>query len=383
MPAIYRVSPINAKAPLNRGLLRWWLCLPKKHGGLVWRELTRKSNAAITGAVATNARTRPRGSGCYLFDGTNDFGQTPTMDFSGVSKMTLSFWLNWDGYTANNDFLMESSTSSSTSSNIGAIQINPNESTMVGFYVRVRVTTGALGPTTVSSITFPRPTAGAWHYYTICFDRDAGAQQVTAVYVDGMSQTLTQQETGTVATGGFGNWAWYLMSRAGSSLFGAGQMDDLRIHNRTPSAAEALSFYRASKGGYRNELRRVRSSRLAWAADAAPPDPAPAVSGVHYYRRRRSTGMAAITNSGVEISSLDTAKPLASIPGNAQRARVVARTQAIHYREDAGTPTATVGTPLAAGSYADIMGWDNLQGFRAIEDAASATLYVEYFNSVE
>lgn len=372
MKTVNRRNPIRRRASLNRGLLRWWLCLPSQHGGLRWRELTAKNSATIVGALPLKAGGRPGGFGYWQFDGTNDSGQTAAIDLTGVSTMTVSCWLYWDAFGTDADIAIESSASSSTV--IGAILLMPNAASGA-FLVRVGVNAANSGAS------FVRPSGAAWHHYSFCFNRNAGLQQVVGVYLNGVSQALTDVNVSVEAAGGFGNHVWNFMCRNAASAFGAGRIDDLRLYNRVLGAGEARALYRASRGGYRHELRRVRELPMGFAEDAGPP--APVYGNVPYHRRLRSSGMAPIKNAGETISSLDTAKPLTTIPGLAKRARVVALGQSVHYREDGGTPTSTVGTPVAAGGYADIVGLNNLEGFRVIEDSASASLWVEYFDSEE
>lgn len=93
--------------------------------------------------------------------------------------------------------------------------------------------------------------------------------------------------------------------------------------------------------------------------------------------------MACIKSASETVSSLNTAKPFTTIPGNAQMALVYVVGQAIHYRIDGGTPTSSVGTGVAATGTFYVTGRDNLENFRAIEDSASASLYVQYFDHLD
>ena len=103
------------------------------------------------------------------------------------------------------------------------------------------------------------------------------------------------------------------------------------------------------------------------------------------YHRRSLKAMAPIKNAGHAMGTLSSAVPLTTIPGNALRARVVgvSGSATVYFREDGGTPSASNGTPIGAGGYADIVGRNNLEGFMAIEASPSGTLWVEYFDSVE
>lgn len=249
-------SPINWSSPLNRGLLRWWCCLPNQLG-TPWRELTRRSHMTITGALGIGRRGRIGGYGSYIFDGINDYGQTASINLSSISTLTVSFWLFWNAFATDDDMALE--TSATSNSNAGAFQIDPNMGGTSDVLIAIN-TNGAQ----FSGVQFARTgvTAAAWQHWTVCMDRNAGAQQVTAVYINGRSQSLSNTFTNTTATGGFGNYAWNFMSRNATSLFGAGRLDDIRIYNRLLTASEARALYNASRRGYPQELRWVRGAEF-------------------------------------------------------------------------------------------------------------------------
>jgi len=252
-------SPIVWDAPLNRGLLRWWLCLPNVLRGNTWRELTRKSDATISGASVAGARGRQGGWGCYEFDGTNDSGQTGAIDLSGVSQLTIAMWLYIIAY-ATNDLLIESSPDAN--SNTGALQINLDNTG--AWTQRIKTATG----NNTSNLS-PRPSAGAWFHYILCANRSVGAQQFVAAYVNGVSQTLTSVATDTSSSGGFGNYQWNFCSRNAASLFANLRLDDFRMYNRVLRDSEALELYRTSKAGYPHELRWLRGMRASEQAAGA------------------------------------------------------------------------------------------------------------------
>jgi hypothetical protein len=175
------------------------------------------------------------------FDGSDDNLSTDVpMNLSAVNTITLSFWMYWNTFANDDDIAIESSTD--FNNNDAAIAIIPNNSGPPSGFFQVSVHTS--GGASYSSVNFTRPSAQAWHHYVITFDRNAGAQQVTAVYLDGVSQSLTQQDTNTTSTGGFGNFNWYFMARDLTTFNAAGRLDEMRLYSRTLSASEALSLYR-------------------------------------------------------------------------------------------------------------------------------------------
>lgn len=368
-------APIRRNAPLNKGLLRWWRAEPKRNASPRLRDLTSKSPMTLSGALRLGQRGLTGAAGAAVFNGTSDYGQTGTIDLSSLTTLTVSFWLYWNAFANDNDTAIESSANPGDIANPGAISMLPNFSTGV-FAFRV-ITAAAF-----NSYSIVRPSAAVWHHYVVCYDRNGGAQQVTAVYVDGVSQSLTAIVSDTGNTGGFGNYVWNFMARnGGASLQGAGRLDDIRIYNRILPAWEVRALLHASRRGYPNELRWSRGAEFSTSVDAVDPYIPYSVP----YHRRSFKAMAPIKNAGHAMGTLSSAVPLTTIPGNAQRARVVGASGSatVYFREDEGTPSATNGTPIGAGGYADIVGRNNLEGFRAIEASPTGALWVEYFDSVE
>lgn len=264
MRSVDFLTPIRRRSRLNKGLLRWWRAEPKRNASPRLRDLTSKSPMTLSGALRLGQRGLTGADGASVFDGTDDYGQTAAIDLSGITTMTVAMWLYWDAFDNANDLALESSATSAT--NIGAIYFNPNSAT-TRFQVRVR-TSGAAH----SSYSFTRPSAAAWHHYVACFDRGGTTQQVTAVYVDGVAQSLTADDTTLGDTGGFGNYAWNFMSRNATSLFAAGRLDDVRIYNRVLPAWEARALMHASRRGYPQELRWSRGAEFGgYEAAVVPP----------------------------------------------------------------------------------------------------------------
>lgn len=264
MRRLDHASPINWNSPLNRGLLRWWLCLPDRNRGNVWRDLTRRNDATIKGATVAGSRGRPGGWGCYQYNGTSNAAQTAAINLSSVSTLTVSFWLWWDAYGTNDDLTLE--TSANANSNLGAFFIDPN----MGGSSDVLIVVNTNG-TNFSGVQFARTNASAtaWNHWVVCMDRNAGAQQVTAVYINGRSISLSNTFTNTGSSGGFGNYDWNFMARNnGALLQGAGKLDDVRIYNRVLMSSEVKEQYRDAARGNRKTLRWL-PARNARQADAA------------------------------------------------------------------------------------------------------------------
>jgi PKD repeat protein len=185
----------------------------------------------VTSPLTLDANTATR------FDGTNDYASAP-LNLSGTRQLTVEFWLNWNSY-ANDDKLAFEFTPNFNNTN-GGFLINPNSSTSGG---RFEVAVGRNG--TRNNAYFTRPSAGVWHHYAIVFNTSALlTSQYITVYVDGKAVSITKGSSGNGA-GAFANSTLYFMSRGGSSLFGAGSLDEVAIYDNTLSATQIAQHFAA------------------------------------------------------------------------------------------------------------------------------------------
>ncbi len=153
------------------------------------------------------------------------------------STLTIEFWLKWNSFSNNDDLAFEF-TSNFNNSN-GGFLINPNSSTSSS---RFEVALGRNGSR--NSAYFTRPSANAWHHYAIVMNTAAAAAQQILVYVDGAPVSIVKGASGTGA-GNFANSTLNFMSRNGSSLFGAGTLDEVAIYNQALTATQISQHYAA------------------------------------------------------------------------------------------------------------------------------------------
>ena len=143
--------------------------------------------------------------------------------------VTLEFWSR--ELFANDDDLAFEYTPN-YNSNQGGLLVDPNDASGK-FDIAHRQ--GLSGGYNVFATT--RPSAAAWHHYALVFDRSATAVSELKAYVDGATVSSTSA-VGTDALGNFANSTLYFMSRAGSSLFGAGDLDEVAVYNRALTPTE-------------------------------------------------------------------------------------------------------------------------------------------------
>ncbi len=154
------------------------------------------------------------------YNGTSD-ASSVALTLTTVPILTFSCWVNWTTFGSNDKLIAEYGLPNYTVNN--GFTIDPNFSGAGG-------TVFMLGTGKTSSgvwiDTFTRPSAGAWHYYTAVLSKTT---PVNLAYRDGVSQTLTTGTHTASAGGNFDSTTLNFMSRATTSLFGAGSMQELRI----------------------------------------------------------------------------------------------------------------------------------------------------------
>jgi len=168
-------------------------------------------------------------------NGVNQYVSTPPINLSGTNAVTITLWTNRTYSTNSEDVLFEATTDYN-SSTTGFIFL-PDDSECAG------IQTGVNGNAGYNVSCFAQPTSGAWHHLAVVYNNSQTGASVVSLYIDGVLQTPTQSLYSSNNTNNFGNNPVYLFSRAGTSLFGAGMIDDLRIYNSALSAAEIQQIY--------------------------------------------------------------------------------------------------------------------------------------------
>jgi PKD repeat protein len=230
-------GPYNAAVSNTAGLTNYWRLGETSGTTLVDSVGNRNATAqnGVTLGVASPLTLDPNSAAS--FDGSNDSASAP-LNLSGADRITVEFWLNWATF-ANDDKLAFEFTPNFNNTN-GGFLINPNSSTSGG---RFEVALGRNASR--NNAYFTRPTAGAWHHYAIVLNTSTlvGSQVIT-IYVDGKAVSITKGSSGILSSG-FANSTLYFMSRAGSSLFGKGTLDDVAIYDEALTATQIAQHYAA------------------------------------------------------------------------------------------------------------------------------------------
>jgi hypothetical protein len=245
-------NEINRESQHYKNLLYAWPAI--NAAGNRWEEAggTGRDIVLANGAV----RTAGKFGSEVRFDGTNDYGSV-ALDLSAHNSLTLSFWMYWNAYANDDDLCMEFTPTAN--SNNGWF-LDPNDSGDGRFSFRV-------GPASGQYYRFTRPSAAAWHHYAFRFNR--GVAGASVVWVDGNRVALSTIEAETSLSGNFANSTLYIMSRAGSALFGAGRYADIRIYKGMIQGSVVRSLY-APETRWDLYSPRIRTS---YVSVGEPPEP--------------------------------------------------------------------------------------------------------------
>ena len=229
-------GPYDTAVRATAGLIDYWRLGEKSGTSLL---------DSIGGKTATTANGVTLGSSGNLtldantaagFDGSNDSASVP-LNLTSTQKLTIEFWLRWTSFSNNDDLAFEFTPNLNNTN--GGFIINPN-ATDTGSRFEVAIGRGS----SRNDVYFNRPSSNAWHHYAFVFNTTlAGSQQVIP-YVDGKAVSYLKDSSGAGA-GAFANSTLYFMSRAGSSLFGKGTLDEVAIYSQALTATQISQHFAA------------------------------------------------------------------------------------------------------------------------------------------
>lgn len=186
------------------------------------------------------------------FNGTTSFAQSSVdCTINSATTVALSFWLKWTSF-ANNDALAFEYTANYNTS--AGFIVDPNSSSPVSGTFEFGSSQG--NSTNYYIGHFARPSAGVWHHYVLNMPR------ITTIpleaYVDGIKQTVTIDKQNTPNIPGARSTLNF-MCRNGASLFGAGQLDCVRLRiAESFTADEAARLHAEPYAGILDSMPRMR-----------------------------------------------------------------------------------------------------------------------------
>lgn len=233
-------NPVNRTAPLNRGLVDWFVILPQFSGGYLMRnacDATR--HAKLTAGSAYWSRSglkRPSGYGSFYDTAvTMQPGFTKAKRLDACTAFTVSCWIRIrTGLGANDSFF-------------GTWDIGPVKQQFSRFSSGMQWFMRNNADSAEASITIASASisTNAWHHFVFTAD---GAN--LNAYLDGASAASAVALTGPYLKTGSGLWYWTYGRTKGSGC----PQDDLRHYDRALTGSEVRQLYDASRTGYQREL---------------------------------------------------------------------------------------------------------------------------------
>lgn len=253
-------TPLNWDHPLARFLINRWAAT--EGAGTKLTDSAGRANGTTSGTWTKG----PYGP-MVAYNGSNQAGSAVGVKYKSASTLTVAFTY----YRATNpntyNMIMESSADLGSNFN-GSWNIwdgyNGATNTQ-GNYITVSIAANIAG-NQVTSAAISQPVAGVVHRIVATIDRRLTTNQITAIYVDGVLQTITYgtpvASKVTVAST-FTDYTMYFAARGGSSFYNNCRLDDVVFSTRLWTQADAVSDYANRYGMYVPPRLRIRSSPSA------------------------------------------------------------------------------------------------------------------------
>ena len=171
----------------------------------------------VGGALAANGARQP-------------YVKIPAIDLSETPAATIAFWSKRTYSTGGGHALFEATSNYSNSTT--GFAFFPDDETCAGIQIALRGNLGSVADC------YAQPSSGEWHHLAVVFDKSQTGADEIKFYVDGALQTATRNLDAATNTNNFGNNPIYLFSRAATTNFDSGVVDELRIFNTALTAEQ-------------------------------------------------------------------------------------------------------------------------------------------------
>lgn len=195
-----------------------------------WRFENNANDASGSGYNCTTT-SAPTYSVCKFgngttYNGTSNFLKATSLNLSATDKISICFWIKYTG--TGTQVVIEHSVSWNTNN---AFLFNIQAGNL-GYYNKDGgVNENAVGTSKLYN-------DGNWHYVVITCDRNQSALLEGHIYVDGKEDTVVDATYRDNTSGNFSTFDLYMGSRASTSFFFAGSLDEIKIFNRVLSENE-------------------------------------------------------------------------------------------------------------------------------------------------
>src|SRR5271165_2872552 len=171
----------------------------------------------------------------------SQYVKIPAIDLSGTKAVTVALWVNRAYSMAGGHALFEATTNYAHSN--AGFGFFPDDDTCAGIQAALRGNVGYVANC------YSQPSSGVWHHLAVVFDKGQTGGDEVKLYVDGVLQAANRSLYASTNTNNFGNNPLYLFSRAGTSEFSSGIVDDLRIYDSALTAAQIQQIYNSAGVG--------------------------------------------------------------------------------------------------------------------------------------
>lgn len=251
-------STTTCSDSLSCGLVQYWSFDGDDMASGVLQDLSNGGNRGnIFGISSTTSYVPGQIGQAINFDGVNDYVRNvTTLDLTSTNVATVAFWANIRNFNSSDNPFFESSTN--YNNNDGALIFNPNSSACSGrllISIQDSITTGKY-----RTECFNRPTTNVFHHYLVIYDNSTATGDIR-LFIDGVEQSTQSTPDNTKdQSSSLGNYTWYLMSRAGTSLFNSGIIDEFYVYRRALSSSEILKLYNSGINKYATSPQVINTS---------------------------------------------------------------------------------------------------------------------------
>src|SRR5271166_3156091 len=168
----------------------------------------------------------------------SQYVKIPAIDLSGTKAVTVALWVNRAYSMAGGHALFEATTNYAHSN--AGFGFFPDDDTCAGIQAALRGNVGYVANC------YSQPSSGVWHHLAVVFDKGQTGGDEVKLYVDGVLQTANRSLHASTNTNNFGNNPLYLFSRAGTTEFSSGMVDDLRIYDSALTAPQIQQIYHSA-----------------------------------------------------------------------------------------------------------------------------------------
>lgn len=210
------------------------------HGAAVAKDVSGNGrDLTLIGAPTMTAPGPSPGLRAIGFNGINQ-AASRALDLSTFQAVTLTALVWWDTFANDDDLLAE------FTPNYGGVTggfiIDPNSSSPTSGTWQAALRGDVAG---FSSAETTRPDARRWQQWTTVFDKSAPGGSEVLLYRDGRALSFATAGGAVNNTNTFANSTLFLMSRAGTSLFGAGRLAYTGVYPVALSPAQIADHWTA------------------------------------------------------------------------------------------------------------------------------------------